>query len=201
MKHYLIIVKKENDYHSGGYEELWLPTTEDEIEETLHNLGCRLVIADYEVVYSEFGYPEIDKMAHDSDILALNKLAKFLQDFEGTPGELCAELVYSDCKNVYDVITHLTNRPQLVVLESYKDICDYGSVCLYMDFMERGLYERMTYEEYEDELYYNSFPFWRQMIVSAMHRLKYAKYRFTPYGLVYEEHQALENFDDIETPF
>lgn len=202
MESYLIILKKKNDYHSGEYKKLWLPTTESEIEKALYNLGCRLVLPDYEVAYSEFGYPEIDRMACDSDILALNCLAKLLQDFTGTPGELCAELVYKDCKNVYDVIVHLTNRPQLVVLESYKDIIDYGRVCLYIDFLEWGLYERMNFEEYEDELYYDdSFPLWQQYIVSAMHRLRYSKYRFTPYGLVYEEHQAPEDFDDIELPF
>ena len=202
MKEYLVIVKKKNDYHSGEYGELWLPTTEDEIEKAVHAIGCKLVLPDYEVVSSGFGYPEIDKMAYDSDILALNKLAKLLQDFTGTPGELCAELVYSDCKNIHEVIAHLTNRPQLVVLESYRDIFDYGKACLYADFLEFRVSERMTFEEYEDELYYDdSFPLWRQYIVSAMHRLRYAKYRFTPYGLVYEEYQAPKNFDNIEDPF
>lgn len=209
MNQYLIIAKKQNDYNSCEYEELWLPTTPDEIEQTLHRLGCRLIMPDYEIVYSKFGYPEIDnKIGRYEDILALNRLAGLLQDFKGSPNELSAELVYRCCDNIYEIIAHLANRPQLVVLTGFKDITEYGEAIFYREFWASNLSNRMSYEEYKDDLYYDaSYPLWKRFHDCAMEHLKGKNFRFTPYGLVYEdaapceESEAPKCFGDIVVPF
>ena len=188
MEHYLIIVQKKGDYYSGEHEELWLPTTEDEIERVIHHLGCRLVVPDYQIKYTEFGYAEIDKMAYDSDVLALNRLAMLLQDLDATPNELCAELVFTERKNIYDVIAHLENRPNLVVVEDLTDIVEAGEQADADDFWNSTMADRMTYEEYKDRIYYGGDgPIYRYYIRQAMWRLRSYKFRFTPYGLVYED--------------
>lgn len=208
----LIIVKKRNNYNPGECEQLRLPTTPEQIERVLHKLGCSLVKADYEIIYSEFGYPEIDnKVNRYSDILALNKIAKMLQSYNGTPGELCAELVYKGCENETDIIAHLANRTRLVVLESCKNITEYASYCFYTEFWEGSKCKRMTYEEYEDDVYYdNGTPLWKKQYDCAMESLMYKKFRFTQYGLVYEDdlealkykpQKAPMSFDDIVVPF
>lgn len=209
MHSYLIIVKRKEDYHSGQHEEIWLPTTIEEIEQCLHRLGCSLAKHDFDVVYSGFGYAEIDNKVHRySDILALNQIAKLLQDFNGTPGSLCAELVYKDCEDEYEVVTCLSNRSKLVVLEQYKDITDYGKFCFYKDFWESDLCKRMNYQQYEDDLYYDaSYPLWKRFNDCAMEHLKGKSFHFTPYGLVYEDATPCEEFDapksfgDIVVPF
>ena len=195
MNYYLIILQKKGDYYSGEYEELWLPTTTDEIESALNRLGCRLVLPDYRITYAKFGYPEIDRMAYDSDILALNRLAAVLQDYKGRVGTLCAELVYTECKDIYDVIKHLEHRPKLIV-ESFTDILDAGENIAATEYFENEeLHEKMTYDEYEKKLFYaNGCSLPHCYIKKAMEAMRCSYFRFTPYGVVYEDPEEMLPF-------
>lgn len=211
MKDYLIIVRKKEIYNSGKREELWLPATNEEIICALKDLGCDIVKGDYEVIYSQFGYAEIDnKVNRNSDILALNHIAKLLQSSYGTPNELCAELVYKECKNENDIIACLSNRSRLYVFEEFKDIAEYGAFCFKKDFWASDCCKRMTYKEYEDEAYYDeTYPLWKRYYDAAMDELGGKNFRFTQYGLVYEkktysvsdEFEAPQSFGDIVVPF
>lgn len=203
MDNYLIILQKKGKYHGNEYETLWLPTTEDEIDRALHNLGCRSVLPDYQIIYANFGCPEIDKLAYNSTITALNRMAILLQDFRDKPKVLSAELVFMECKDIYDVIAHLENRPKLVFVEDLTDIAEAGEWSYADRFYESPLAKKMTFKEYKDMLYYDDCSSLNsRFIIRAMECLCSYKFRFTQYGLVYQEEiEAPKSLDDIELPF
>lgn len=191
MDRYLIILKKKNDYYDNEYEELWLPTTTEQIEFVLHRLGCRLILPDYEIVYTNFGCPVIDQLAFKDDVLALNRLAELLVDITDSPTKLSAELLFAECKDIYDVLAHLYNRPPLIVWESVTNIADYGMICLQQDFYGSSRPRYQTYEEYEREMFFeHGCSLDKLYIKLAIENLRCRKFRFTEYGLVFED---LEN--------
>lgn len=195
MNYYLIVLQAKGDYYSAEYEELWLPTTTEEIESALNRLGCRLVLPNYRITYAKFGYPEIDRMAYDSDILALNRLATLLQDYKGRPDTLCAELVYKECKDIYDVLKHLEHRPKLIVTP-FTDILAAGENIVATDYYDNDeINENMTYEEYERKLYYeNGCSLPHCYIKNVMESMRCTYFRFTPYGVVYEDPEEMLPF-------
>lgn len=195
MGNYLIILQKKENYYGNEYEELWLPATEEEIDRALHRLGCRYVLPDYQITYANFGCPEIDKLAYSSTITALNRMAMLLQKFKDKPKVLSAELVFMECKDIYDVIAHLENRPKLVFIEDLTDIAEAGEWSYADNFYNGPLADKMTFAEYKDKLYYEDCcPLYSRFVIRAMECLSTYKFRFTPYGLVYEEPK-------IELPF
>ena len=203
MQNYLILLRKKGDYYSGEHQELYLPTTHNEIEEALVNLGCRLSVHDYEVTYAEFGFPEVNRLAYGADIFELNRLAYKLVDYLGTPGELCAELVYTNCQSIADVISHLNNRPQLHVLENVKDIYDAGEMWFKQDFLLNNRHKTTSYESFiQEQLRHGDNHQINQFVSCAMAKLRFTEYRFTPYGFVYEDgFPAPKNLGDIVLPF
>ena len=161
----------------------------------LHRLGCRLVLPDYEIVYTEFGYPVIDNLAKDSELFVLNMLAQMLPSVKESPAHLCAELVHQKCENIYDVIVHLENRPKLTVLEGYTDIVDFGKVEFYARYYAGKYYNQMTYEEYIKQMYHeNGGGVDDLYIKAAMERLRFTDFCFTEYGLVYQDPEDMLPF-------
>lgn len=188
MKNYLIILKRKGDYYSNEFEKIYLPTSTCEIMKAVDKLGCDYMLDDYDIAYVDFGYPVINQYAYDSNIAVLNHLAHLLQSYTGTSGTLCAELIFSECKCVYDIISHLENRPELVVFERMKNIYDAGEVWFKMDYYQKGLCQYVPYEEYIYDLeHLDDGTLERWYIDCAMEKLKFKKYKFTEYGLVYEE--------------
>ena len=203
MNYYLVILEKISCYNFGEYETLWLPTTQDEIESALNRLGCNWLVADHRITYAGFGFPEIDRMAYDCDVFTLNKLATELQNYKGTPDVLCAELVYMECVDIYDVLNHLENRPNLIV-EPLKDILKVGEDIVIKEYCEsKELPLQMTFDEYQKKLYYENGCSMPKCYIKKVLESMYGTYfRFTPYGIVRPVPLiAPASFDDIELPF